>query len=341
MQCFGLTKNKKRCRNHTNFIFCKKHSWQPISAIIFISGLLGTFAGLFQDLLKPIMDAHERENELKELVSVEVEKNRRLIPEWENNTDPTLSKSDVVTILSARQPIKSLEIYHMAKDKKFKDYPATAPLAESFIPTEVHYQVLDLDNDGSDEIILVFNNQLYSLHYDKQINILIFNGKGEMISKTPYPNIIPGLNLKVHNPYSAYKTTAVMLDAISEKSYSTTFSNDFNIINKNNKKILQFSWVIDNAPYTSTHMHQVEEFTYERGKLIPTQNYPQLYINDGWENAMTGKIINSLTEANDFLKKNNLPSFIDTYRDLKSKTNVKAENNKKSTLLLPEDNGDS
>lgn len=337
MQCYGLTKKRERCRNTTKFIFCKKHCWQPLSGIIFILGILATFAGLFQDMFKPLFEQYQNENELKKLVSVEVEKNRRLVPEWENNTDPTLGKSDVVTILSDRQPIKSLEIYHMAKDKKFKDYPATAPLADNFIPTEVEYQVLDLDNNGADEVILKLTNQLYSLHYDKQINVLIFNGKGEMISKTPYPNNIPGLHLKIHNPYSAYKTTAVMYDAISEKSSSTTFANDFNIVNENNKKTLQFSWVIDNASYASPHMFQVEEFIFDNGQLLAIHEKPQIYINNGWGNATSGKIIHSLSEVSEFQKNNNLPSFIDTYNSLINNKSTQFKKNKNS-ISLSDDN---
>ncbi|MEI7267185.1 hypothetical protein [Pectobacterium versatile] len=317
MQCIGITKKKNRCKNNTKFLFCKKHVWQPVSGFILLISLLGFSAGFFQDLLSPIIEENKRNSDLKKLISIEIKNNRREVAEWQDDTDPMLGKSDVLTILSDRQPVKSLEIYHTAKDQKFKNYPPTAPLADFFIPTEVEYQVSDLDNDGINEIIIILRNRIYSLHYDKQVNVLIYNAKGEMLSQTPYPRDLPDLPLNVHNPYSAYKTTVVMKDKISDSSHSSTFSNDFKIVTKNHEKYLQFSWVIDNASYASPHLHQVEEFRYDGGKLIPIDDTPKLYINDSWENATTGEPVESIYQASDFLKENNLPTLYEVYKELK------------------------
>lgn len=317
MRCIGITKEKKRCKNNTNSLFCKKHIWQPVSGLIVLISFLGFSAGFFQDLLSPMIEENKRNSDLKKLIAIEVKNDRREVAEWQDDANPMLGKSDVLTILSDRQPVKSLEIYHTAKDQKFKNYPPTAPLADSLIPTEVEYQVLDLDDDGINEIIIILRNRIYSLHHDKQVNVLIYNSKGEMLSQTPYPRDIPDLLFNVHNPYSAYKTTVVMKDKISDSSRSSTFSNDFKIINHNNEKRLQFSWVVDNASYASLHLHQVEEFRYEAGKLIPIDETPKLYINDSWENATTGELVESKYQASEFLKENNIPTLYEVYKELK------------------------
>ncbi|NQS85845.1 hypothetical protein ACRPHS_18785 [Pantoea allii] len=318
MRCIGVTKKKSRCKNSSNLLFCKIHCWQPLTAIMLLFSYVGYWAGFYQDLLKPIIDNQTKISELRKLISIEVKKNRREFAEWEDNEDPTMGKSDVITILSDRQPIKSMEIYQTAKDQKFKDYLPTAQLADFFMPTEIEYQVLDLDGDGIDEIIIKITNRIYSLHFDKQVNILILNPMGEILNTTPYPRNIPGLSLEVHNPYSAYKTTAVMKDVISNTFTSSTFCNDFNVTTQDGVKYLQFSWVIDNSSYAAPHLHQVENYKFESGKLIPVESTPELYIAEGWENASTGKIVTSISDAETFLNENNLPTIGKLYSQIKN-----------------------
>ncbi len=50
MRCFGITKKGQRCKHRTRFIFCHVHR---IFFWIFVVAL-GVFAGLYQDLAKPI-----------------------------------------------------------------------------------------------------------------------------------------------------------------------------------------------------------------------------------------------------------------------------------------------
>ena len=53
-QCFGRTKTFVRCRRETARFFCLHHRWQPVVAILSITSLVAMFAGLYQDLLKPL-----------------------------------------------------------------------------------------------------------------------------------------------------------------------------------------------------------------------------------------------------------------------------------------------
>jgi hypothetical protein len=308
MQCIGRTGQKKRCRNNAKFLFCHKHVWQPLTAGAALLTTIGFGAGFFQDAVKPLAEKIALDEELRKPVAVELKTNRRTVAEWEQNPELFTGKSDVVTILLDRQPKKTLEVYHTAKDQRFKEYPPTFPLADFFLPTAVDSQVVDLDRDGVSEIVLVLTNQIYSLHFDKQVNVLIYSPVGQLLARTPYPRDVPGLKIDLVGPYSAYRTTAVMRDAISEATESTTFANDFSLVTRDGTKYLQFSWVIDNASYAGVHLHQVEEFQYVGGKLQPSGN-PGLYISEGWEGAASGQPVTTMQQARDFLDKHNQPDF--------------------------------
>lgn len=55
MRCLGRTKNRfAQCKNHTRFLFCKHHWFQPVTAIFAVFSVIAVFAGLFQDLYRPI-----------------------------------------------------------------------------------------------------------------------------------------------------------------------------------------------------------------------------------------------------------------------------------------------
>jgi len=70
MSCWGRTKRGGRCKNSSGRLlpFCKQHRWQPVLSLVAICGVLATFAGLFQDLIKPIY-SHFSENRLAETQS--------------------------------------------------------------------------------------------------------------------------------------------------------------------------------------------------------------------------------------------------------------------------------
>lgn len=55
MRCIGRNKNLGRCSNSTPFLYCKIHSKQWILLLLItIPTVIGLYAGIFQDLLKPI-----------------------------------------------------------------------------------------------------------------------------------------------------------------------------------------------------------------------------------------------------------------------------------------------
>lgn len=307
MQCIGRTKGNKRCRNVARLVFCKRHAWQPVSFFMPVCCVVGFFAGFFQDLVLPLMDAFKNAYELKKPVSVRIERDRSKFADWEDGKEIFHGRSDVLTIFSNQQPVRSFEFYHKAKDQKFKNYPFTAKLYDEFVPTSIEYSILDLDGDGAQEIVVVLTNQIYGVHYDKQINVLIVSSIGDFLVSTPYPRDISDLQLLVHSPYSAYKTTAVVKDELSGKIYTSTFCNGFEIVSGENGFKLQFSWVVDNAAYASDHLHQVESYVYESGTFIPTRPFPDLYLSKSWDAPFDGERVGSIQEAKAFLSKKNLP----------------------------------
>lgn len=62
MNCLGLKKNLRRCRNKTNFGFCRHHRFQPFVFIFTISSIIGVYAGLFQDLIRPVATYFKSKN---------------------------------------------------------------------------------------------------------------------------------------------------------------------------------------------------------------------------------------------------------------------------------------
>jgi len=57
MKCLGRTKIKERCKNNVkwSYPFCKHHRWQLLILLfITLPTFLGVYAGLFQDLVKPL-----------------------------------------------------------------------------------------------------------------------------------------------------------------------------------------------------------------------------------------------------------------------------------------------
>jgi hypothetical protein len=56
MRCLGLTKKRRRCRNEASYLFCRQHRLQPVAWFFLISTVLGLYAGLFQDLIRPLWE---------------------------------------------------------------------------------------------------------------------------------------------------------------------------------------------------------------------------------------------------------------------------------------------
>lgn len=64
MQCIGRTKKLQRCKNAARVIVCKTHEYQPWTALLFVLTIIGLLAGLYQDLLKPVLSIVGLSNEV-------------------------------------------------------------------------------------------------------------------------------------------------------------------------------------------------------------------------------------------------------------------------------------
>jgi hypothetical protein len=332
MRCSGITKSTKRCKNAARFLVCSKHWWQPFSGIVLLISTVGVWAGLFQDLIKPLTEWSARDSELKKPLAVEIKSNRRSTPEWLNDTDPKAGEPDIITILLDRRPVRTLEIYHSVKDQRYRDYLPTSPLTDFKIPTTAEYKIADLDGDKIPEIILLLSNQIYSLHPDMLISVLIFNPRGELIAKAPYPSKIEGLNVMELTPYSAFQSTGVMYDAITNTPEPISYANGFDILKRDKGYVLQFSWIVDNRSYVDQHLHQVQEMAFRNGRLEMLSETPSLYaspeLNKTWENQAPLDIV----AANAFLKANNSQSIQQIARETESAFN---ENLAKPIPVIP------
>jgi hypothetical protein len=56
MQCFGRTKNGKRCKNEASPLFCGHHKWQPLVFLFSVVTIIGVLGGVYQDVVKPISE---------------------------------------------------------------------------------------------------------------------------------------------------------------------------------------------------------------------------------------------------------------------------------------------
>ena len=54
MRCVGRTKSFRRCRRDANMYLCSAHRFQPWTLLLFVSSLIGLYAGIFQDVVRPI-----------------------------------------------------------------------------------------------------------------------------------------------------------------------------------------------------------------------------------------------------------------------------------------------
>lgn len=75
MQCLGRKKDFKRCGNNASFLFCRHHKFQPYVLVFTISSVIGVYAGIFQDVIKPLnrnFNSHSQRNNTIQLESQQV-----------------------------------------------------------------------------------------------------------------------------------------------------------------------------------------------------------------------------------------------------------------------------
>jgi hypothetical protein len=254
------------------------------------------------------------QRELNEALTVEVKTDRRATGAWQKSEAMFDGLSDVVTVLKSGQPAKRLEIYHTAEDQRFNDYPTTTALAKTALPTNVAYEVLPLDSPSRPIAILTVTNQLHSLHDDKQVSVLLIDGSGSLVAKTPYPSESLVTGSSVTNPYSAFRTSGVMFDAVSKNRQDITFCNDFQVVRRNGEVLLQFSWVIDNGPYFGPHLHQIEQYRVVHGHLALV-GPPQFAIAEGWFPPSAFKALDDKLVLKRFMASIAVPSMKDLMQE--------------------------
>ena len=59
MRCLGRTQTLRQCRRECNFLFCRDHRLQPMGAVLAVLSVIGLFAGLYQDLWKPLISSRQ------------------------------------------------------------------------------------------------------------------------------------------------------------------------------------------------------------------------------------------------------------------------------------------
>ncbi|MDR2308371.1 MAG: hypothetical protein LBE53_14415 [Paucimonas sp.] len=279
-----------------------------MGGVAFAVTALAFWSGLFQDLIKPLAEHRQQVTELKQPLAVELKTDRTTVAQWAQHDELFVGEPDLITLLLNRVPVKTLEITHTAKDQRFRDYPATAPLTYRQIPTRAQYQVTDLDGDGIPEVVLTLTNQLYSLHDDQLLNVLILDPKGRQLSGTPVPPEVAHLRTGALSPYSAYRSTGVMKDQISGQTRPVSFANGFVVERQGQHQVLRFSWVVDSASYVGEHLHVTQSFHFVDGSLEPAAT-PQLYISEQWQQPWMDNRPVTLAVAQKFLDEHNMPSF--------------------------------
>ena len=316
-RCYGVTKKFKRCKRDTPRIywpFCDDHKYQFINYIFIFITAVATIFTLTGTNIHNIIDWYIKNNENNLPIQIKIERNRKIVPSYiENETILPIEneKPDLLTLIRNNKILSSFEIYQKGNTSSLNEYPFTTLLYQEYIPTEIKelYEG-DINKDGKIEYIFQVTNKLYGVHYDTLKSILIINSEGQLIDSalTPRAKELNSLNITNQNPYSAYNITGVMKNNINQQYYAINFTNDFTIIKRNNEIVLQYAWVIDNAPYYSENgrLFQIEEFKLNNNRLI-SEGSPMLLHSNSWE-VKDGNVI-TIPEAKEFLDANNQPSF--------------------------------
>ncbi len=101
-----------------------------------------------------------------------------------------------------------------------------------------------------------------------------------------------------------------MFDAVSKSRQDVTFCNGFQTIRRDGEVLLQFSWVIDNGPYTGPHLHQIERYKFVGGRLASV-GAPDFAIADGWSPPNDFKALNDKLVLKRFMASIALPPMKD------------------------------
>lgn len=332
MRCCGLTKSGERCKNRARWINCRKHLWQPIALLVTAVGAISAVLGLWPGWKANLEQWRQNEN-LKGKLTVEVKKGLRTKPGWTDDLSPQGDRSDVVTLLNRGQPVRSLALNDLAEDQRFKDYPPTMPLTMVPIPTHVDYQVAALGGSTESEVILTVTNEVYGLHPDELVSVLIYDATGKLVARTPYPREVLVKGESVYNPYSAFRTTGSLYDEVSRTPIPVTYSNDFDLITVDGVPTLQFAWVVDNGAKADQHLLQVERFQFQNGGLVSI-GHPMYVVSDNFYLPKTFHPIENVAEIEKFLRNVAIPPFAQEMHALETADATSSPSKKRAKRLV-------
>lgn len=280
---------------------------------------------------------------LSEPLAVEVKEGREIEAAWEQDpSTPPLPDSDIVTILRSGQPITELELYHSVGDQRLKDYPYNKFLAEGMAPTAVQSYVARLTARGDEFVILDVEDKIVGAHSDHLHSILIYDGTGKLVTKTPYPSESLVDKKYLTSNFSAFRTSGSMLDHVSNTSTPITFCNSFRLMKEGNNSLLRFSWVIDNGGYADRHLHQIEDYEFD-GKNLKLMRSPAYAIVDSMDLPDRFQTIDDVPVMKRFLADVASPPISEILRQLREEDerHAKPARRKSATgAILPPTPGD-
>jgi hypothetical protein len=240
---------------------------------------------------------------------------------WANaNTEDSLTRnslSDLVIVSRNGKVLINYSLYSVVNSDKQKNYLLTAPSFENALPTETQPSVIDLDQDGNDEVILKIRNQEYGLHSDELVACLILNSNSDVVATAPLPSAISGFTVPQIGPYSAYNTFGTLVDKNSKRSWPVSYTNYIDIKRAGNGQTILFGWVLDDSCYLCTHVYQIDAYTYNQGQLEQINTKPLFWISNSEKQPIDLELDEFSSDVNfvaKFIEENNQPSFGEMFR---------------------------
>ncbi len=338
MRCLCRTRRLKRCNNTSRFGVCHVHRFQPYIAFFALSSVIAVYAGLYEDLIRPMMS---RDTEMAEstsdqprdsstaaewpddpprisgeprevviggngLLSVLIEKGRWSSPRW--SMRERFALSDLVSILNGNSVRRIYEFYSEGVSAGLQEYPFTNNIVGTPIATIVDALVTDLDADNVDEIVLFVIHEIHGLHEDGLISFLVLNGEGEILQTAPLPTRVSELPISHVGNYSAYRHLGMLFDNISTSRIPVAFVNRV-AVDTSTTHLIAFAWTIDSACYVCPHVSQIERYRFTESELQPVGDPEWWIYHAGDPFGDDATMVSDFLEIEEFFAEWNLPPF--------------------------------
>ncbi len=189
--------------------------------------------------------------------------------------------SDILYLTQENNLVRAYEYYGVGKSVSIKDNLMTALFFERSIPTNIAARVLDLNDDGYEEIVVWVTNQVYGFHSDELVAFFILDHKGDIVVSAPLPQKIPDLTFSNTESYSAYGKRGTLIEKNTKIVIPLSYVNLVYISRVNKEYVLSFGWVIDTAPYANEHLYQIDSYTFDGEKLKNTEPYEKFLFVTG------------------------------------------------------------